>query len=303
MSLLKGSQKESLEQFQQQIQDYITTKVDLLSQKSCQFSCSGRSQNSTTSSGHCTSRVRSDSVSPAAGFKPPPSPLLCAKSTSSGANTQPPKDTHSHTHSAGTHPSEEATENSFSCLGGRTRSQQTRLVNGGLEAFNMMDYPSSNPPAYSALQPGKKPGAPRRKKQALSSSQPGRKRRTRASAREQASKCKAPRYSPLVHLMDHPCCAAPYQINSCLRSVRKEEPTCSKASPVNALDDSLYSSVGTPDTSLATSASSGVVASHESSCSWSGVAFTSWRVCTCMARLWQAFGSALVLNSRYACFH
>ena len=265
-----------MEQFQQQIQDYIATKVDLLSQKSCY---SGRSQTVATPSGRCPSRTRSDSLSPAAGFKPPPSPLLCAKSNSSGVSNQPPKDTHSHSHSSGTQPSEEARETTFSRIGGRGGYQQTRLVNGGLEVFNMTDCPSSNHPAYSASQPlGKKPTASQRRRQASSSSQPGRKRRTRASTREQASKCKAPRYSPLVHLMDHPCCASPHQITSCLRSVRKEESTCSKDSPVNALDDSLYSSVGTPDTSLTTSASSGVVASHDSSRSWSGVAFTSWRV-------------------------
>ena len=289
VSLLKGDQKESLEQFQQQIQDYISAKVDLLSQKPNHFGCSGRGQNAATPSGRCTSKTRSGTPSPGANFKPPPSPLLCSMSNSSGVGRQPPKDTHvpSRGNSSGNHPGEEVKETSFSCMGGRAGCQQTRWVTEGREVFNMIDSPSANPPAHSASQPlGRKAAATRKKKQALSSSQPGRKRRTRASTREQASKCKAPRYSPLVHLMDHPRRALPQQVTSCQRGVQEEESICSKLSPVNALDDSLYSSVsqmGTPDTSHTTCTSSGVVPSCDSS--WSGMAFTSWRVsarCTCV---------------------
>lgn len=287
LSLLKGDQKKSLEQFQQQIQDYIATKVDLLSQKASHFGCSGRSQTVATPSGRCTSRTKSASLSPAAKFKPPPSPLLCAKSTSGGVNS--PKDTHSQTYSPGSHPDCEAKGACFSSIEGTTRCQQTRLVTGGLEVFNMTESPSTNPAPYSASQPlGRKAAASRRRKQASSSSQPGRKRRTRASTREQAPKCKVPRYSPLVHLVgDRPCCVSPHQITSCLRSVRKEESTCNKPSPVNALDDSLYSSVGTPDTSNPTSASSVAGASFESSCNWSGTSLTSWRVRVCMVCQWK----------------
>ena len=288
LSLLKGDQKKSLEQFQQQIQDYIATKVDLLSQKPSHFGCSGRSQNVATPSGCCTSRTKSASLSPAATFKPPPSPLLCAKSTSGGVNSQPPKDTHSQTYSPGSHPDDKTKGACFSSIGEATRCQQTRLVTGGLEVFNMTESPSTNPAPYSASQPlGRKAAASRRRKQTSASSQPGRKRRTRASTREQSPKCKVPRYSPLVHLVgDRPCCVSPHQITSCLRSVRKESP-CNKPSPVNALDDSLYSSVGTPDTNHPTSASSGAGASCESSCSWSGTAFASWRVRVCMVCQWK----------------
>lgn len=284
LSLLKGDQKECLVEFQQKIQDYISTKVDLMIQKQNRVLCSGWSQNGATPTGHNTTRPRTASPSPGASFKLPPSPLLCAKSSSSGsASKQLAMVAHGPVQSRASedHPGVEVKENPVCCLG-RASRQRTDQMTRGFEVFTMMASPRKKPIALPSSQPlGKKPAAPRRKRQTSSSSQPGRKRRTRATTREQSSKCKVPRYSPLVHLMDHPChvSPSPYQITSCLRSVRKEDSPCSKPSPVNALDDSLYSAAsqkGTPDMDLSTSTPVGLVASSGSYCT--GTTFTSWRV-------------------------
>lgn len=284
-------------EFQQKIQDYISTKVDMMIQKQNRVICSGWSQNGATPTGHNTTRPRTASPSPGASFKRPHSPLLCTKSSSSGgASKQLGKNAHvpAQSRASEDHPSVEVKENPISCVG-RTDCERSDQMARGLEVFTMMASPRKMPTAMSSSQPlGKKQAAPRRKRQTSSVSQPGRKRRTRATTREQSSRCKVPRYSPLVHLLDHPChvSPSPYKITSCLRSVHKEDSPCSKPSPVNALDDSLYSAAsqkGTPDMDLTTSTPLGLVASCGSHCT--GTTFTSWRVsaqrthihvCTCM---------------------
>ena len=257
----------------------------MIFQKQNRMHWSGWSQNGATPTGHNSVKARIASPSPGTNFKLPPSPLLCNKSSSSGSGSkQLVKDAHLHSCASEDHPGEEVKENPISCVvKSRTGCQRTSQVTRGLEVFTVMASPKKKTTALPSSQPlGKKqPAAPRKRRQASSSSQPGRKRRTRAATREQNSKCKVPRYSPLVHLMDHPChvSPSPYKITSRLQSVRKEDSPCRKSSPVNALDDSLYSSVsqkGTPDMDLSTSTPVGLVASCGSYCS--GTAVTSWRV-------------------------